>query len=347
MRIFLSYARVDWQFVDNLAARLRRYHDVWFDERLHAGQDWWQAILERLDWCECFVYALSPESLASKYCRDEYVEARNLDKHIVPIRLQPNIELPDTLQRIQYADFATRKFEDALANLIGDLGRLELQTKVQETSAPAKRQKPTPAPPVQESLNEVVTFRDAVEARKTEDHETALRLLNTLAREAPAFLPEQVAGLIQNSQGELSRQARKKEYDRLYQQVSLLTLDPYTLDDARELWAELQVEYSDIEHDPENLAKQLIETDVIDKEEALPDWLKEDDTPAPAAEPEEALDWLEALAEASAEPAKDDELPDWLKGEDEAEPAETTGSLLLFLGLEIFTVFHSLSRVVS
>jgi hypothetical protein len=126
MRIFISYARVNWQSVENLDKRLRRYHDVWYDDRLQAGQDWWQTILQRLDWCECFIYVLTPESLASEYCLKEYKEAKRLKRQIVPVQMQPNITLPDDLANIQYTDFANRLFGDALADLIGDLGQLEL-----------------------------------------------------------------------------------------------------------------------------------------------------------------------------------------------------------------------------
>ena len=253
MRLFLSYARVDRQFVQNLAWRLGRYHDVWYDDRLHAGTDWWQTILEKLDWCDCFVYVLSPESLESKYCLDEYAEAKRLDKWIVPVRLQPNIKLPDDLARVQYADFATRIFEDALADLIGDLGVLE--RKLESKDAP-KKTPPRPAPPPK-ALDEVTTFRDAVAARQANDHETALRLLNTLQREAPDFLPEQVAALIADSTRKLEAQARHKEYLRIYQQINLLAMDDLTLKDAWQMWRKLRTDYPEIDHDPDGLACKL------------------------------------------------------------------------------------------
>jgi formylglycine-generating enzyme required for sulfatase activity len=125
MKLFISYAHVDWPFVQNLAQRLGRSHEVWFDDRLHAGTDWWQAILEKLDWCDGFLYVLSPESLASTSCLDEYAEAKRLGKIIIPARLQSNIALPDDLAQVQSVDFADRVFEDALADLMGHVGVLE------------------------------------------------------------------------------------------------------------------------------------------------------------------------------------------------------------------------------
>ncbi|MDQ7034563.1 MAG: hypothetical protein Q9P01_06930 [Anaerolineae bacterium] len=34
-------------------------HELWYDERLYAGEDWWEEILRRLEWCEGFIYLIS------------------------------------------------------------------------------------------------------------------------------------------------------------------------------------------------------------------------------------------------------------------------------------------------
>ena len=77
MRLFVSYARVDKpsciQVVDTLDV-----HETWYDQRLYAGQDWWKEILRRLDWCEGFIYLLSPDSVNSEVCRKEYELAKSL-----------------------------------------------------------------------------------------------------------------------------------------------------------------------------------------------------------------------------------------------------------------------------
>lgn len=103
MRLFISYARVDKpycvQIVDMLDA-----HDVWYDHRIHAGQDWWKEIQEQIALCEGFVYLLSPESATSEYCQKELEIAHKANKNIFPVLIHPEVELPNTLKHIHYAD---------------------------------------------------------------------------------------------------------------------------------------------------------------------------------------------------------------------------------------------------
>ncbi len=257
MRLFISYAHVDWPFVQNLAWRLGRAHKVWYDDRLHAGADWWQMILEKIAWCDAFVYVLSSESLVSKYCLDEYEEACRLGKLIVPLRLQENIELPDRLAKVQYADFATRRFEDALADLLSDLTTLE-------RSIPKKPRKPRPSPqppppppalaPTPPPEPEEV-LAQAIEARRRGDHEAALRLLNLLP---PDFRHEIVSKLRKDSHQQLEAQARRKEYERLYRQIILLAKDPLTQLDVCREWRALQMAYPDITDDPDGLENRCV-----------------------------------------------------------------------------------------
>ncbi len=61
MRLFLSYARVDKPYAIQVVNMLD-IHEIWYDQRLYAGQDWWREILRRLDWCDGFIYLLSPDS---------------------------------------------------------------------------------------------------------------------------------------------------------------------------------------------------------------------------------------------------------------------------------------------
>jgi formylglycine-generating enzyme required for sulfatase activity len=261
MRIFISYAHVDWQFVKNLAERLRRYHDVWYDDRLHAGQDWWQTILQRLDWCECFIYVLTPESLTSKYCLKEYEEAERLERCIVPVRMQSNITLPDDLGRIQYADFADVLFDVALADLIGDLGQIALNLKGQPAQPDQHALPPTPAPQPASApgkpFDPAEVFRQAGEAQGAGEYEAALRLLNTLRQDAPDYLPDYVAIQAADVERALKQQAQRKEYLRVYEQISLLAQGKQTVDAARQLMGRLREDYPDIAHDPEDFAERF------------------------------------------------------------------------------------------
>lgn len=120
MRIFVSYARVDkpycMQIVDVLSV-----HEIWYDQRLYAGQHWWKEILRRLDWCEGFMYLLSPESVTSEYCRREFELALDLGKHIFPILIQPNTPVPSKLSEYQYIDLIDGLSIDNVTSLLNSI----------------------------------------------------------------------------------------------------------------------------------------------------------------------------------------------------------------------------------
>ena len=60
MRLFISYARVDKPYCQQIVDILD-VHNVWYDHRLYAGQNWWDEILRQLALCEGVVYLISPE----------------------------------------------------------------------------------------------------------------------------------------------------------------------------------------------------------------------------------------------------------------------------------------------
>ena len=80
-RIFISYSHSDAAFVKELVPLLNKVfptHQVWYDEQISGGQDWWQRILREILACDLFLFLMSNEALASDYCQAEYREARRL-----------------------------------------------------------------------------------------------------------------------------------------------------------------------------------------------------------------------------------------------------------------------------
>src|SRR4051812_37940916 len=120
MRIFVSYARVDKPFCIQIVDTLD-VHETWYDQRLYAGQNWWKEILRRLDWCESFVYLLSPDSIASEYCRKEFELAQSLGKHIVPVLIRDGVNLPDNLKDTQYVDLTNGITIEAVKVLLNSI----------------------------------------------------------------------------------------------------------------------------------------------------------------------------------------------------------------------------------
>src|SRR5215211_6864492 len=68
-RVFLSYARGDAGKVETLEDGLRSFGvDVWLDDALVGGDQWWQAILREIRSRDVFVQAVSPAGIESEAC---------------------------------------------------------------------------------------------------------------------------------------------------------------------------------------------------------------------------------------------------------------------------------------
>src|SRR5258708_22723854 len=66
MIIFISYSSKNRELVDQLADKLSEMgYTVLYDQKILAGQAWWDKILEDIRTCDVFIYALSPEYVDS------------------------------------------------------------------------------------------------------------------------------------------------------------------------------------------------------------------------------------------------------------------------------------------
>src|SRR5690349_12401412 len=102
MKIFISYAHADTDSVLALAQAFD-VHDVWYDNRLNVGQEWWNEIERQIAACHCFVAILSPESMASEYCQKELAVAGKLQKAIAPIMVK-RMGIPQNFSNLQVID---------------------------------------------------------------------------------------------------------------------------------------------------------------------------------------------------------------------------------------------------
>jgi hypothetical protein len=95
-RVFLSYSRRDETFVRQLAAALEaRGYAVDFDESerdatglefgISAQDRWWLRLNEMIAAADVMVFAISPDSIASRMCDDEIAYANSLGKCIIPV----------------------------------------------------------------------------------------------------------------------------------------------------------------------------------------------------------------------------------------------------------------------
>jgi hypothetical protein len=101
--LFISYSKKDLDFVRYLRALLAAEgFEVWFDQELHPGEDWWDELEGKIRGCAAFVVVMSPDAKNSRYVRRELLLAESLNLPIFPVLLSG--EVWSNLADLQYAD---------------------------------------------------------------------------------------------------------------------------------------------------------------------------------------------------------------------------------------------------
>lgn len=120
--VFVSYARQDQDFVSRLANNLLKHDiDVWLDlYRIEPGRSWARQIGEALDDCRIMLLVLSPNAVDSENVDDEWNYFLDQKKKVVSVLHQP-CKIPYRLSKLQYVDFDTTDFDQALARLVATL----------------------------------------------------------------------------------------------------------------------------------------------------------------------------------------------------------------------------------
>jgi formylglycine-generating enzyme required for sulfatase activity len=251
MRIFVSYARVDKpyciQIVDTLDV-----HDTWYDQRLYAGQNWWKEILRRLDWSEAFVYLLSPDSVASEYCRKEYDLAKSLGKHIVPVLIREDTQLPDYLRSVQYVDLTKGITPDAVKSLLNSVYLAERQKHSVLPVTAVSSDKITP--PVINPMN-VISL--AASAMENGQFDQAVFLLRQAKESGFASKFINIDALLLEAETALERLSYYREAEREYKQISELVRHTRTRKLGLEAFRAFRKDFPDF--DPDHLSKVIAE----------------------------------------------------------------------------------------
>ena len=123
MKIFISYARANKETVLAIPPLLKS-HDVWIDDRLNIGQDWWYEIEQQIAACHCVMFMISPQSLDSEYCQRELDFAFKLEKAIAPILIEP-ADIPESLSRLQIIDLHDGLQSSSTVSLLNGLFEIE------------------------------------------------------------------------------------------------------------------------------------------------------------------------------------------------------------------------------
>ncbi len=118
--VFISYAHEDTAFIRTLANDLRRRQvSVWFDERLHPGQDWQVQLASAIRAVDALVLVMSPPCVTSPYVRWEIDHSKAEKKPIFPLLYRPCIVPPD-LANIQYIKIG-EAYNNGLTRLVDAL----------------------------------------------------------------------------------------------------------------------------------------------------------------------------------------------------------------------------------
>ena len=120
--VFISYSRSDMVFADRLVAALEaRGFKCLIDRRdLEYGEKWQAVLRDFIQQSDTVVFAVSPRSINSQWCRWELAEVARLSKRLVPIVLEsvPGAELPPEIGAVHLMPFdGGTRFDDDIASL--------------------------------------------------------------------------------------------------------------------------------------------------------------------------------------------------------------------------------------
>jgi hypothetical protein len=109
--VFISYSRLSVEYARTLADDLASLDvEVWYDQKLTGGQEWWDKILEQVRGRNVFVFVVSATALKSEACQSELGYALALGKAVLPV-LSDDTSLnvaPAELRELQAIDYRAR-----------------------------------------------------------------------------------------------------------------------------------------------------------------------------------------------------------------------------------------------
>jgi len=251
MRIFISYARINKAYRAQIAQILDQY-DLWYDERLYAGDNWWERILQRLAWCDLFVYLLTAQSLASEYCKREYLIAKEQGKFILPVLLERNLILPSDLKSLHYVDCTDGFTVDTVKQILDTVHRYNL--KLREKAVPMASPPPLNRRSAQASEGESLSFSfgDIAEAMQNGEWDRALFMINRAAEAKTSSYISLDALRVQVEQA-LHEQERDSQREADYRAIAELIKYPLTRQIGCQSFRLFRQDYP--HYDPQGLAR--------------------------------------------------------------------------------------------
>ena len=124
--VFVSYSRRDSETVQRIVSALQeRGKDVWLDvDGIRDAEVFPAALRTAVEGSDSFVFVISPDSVASRFCEQEVEHALELNKRIVPLALRPvaDEEVPEGIRVRNWIPIATEEdFGPGVERLVGAL----------------------------------------------------------------------------------------------------------------------------------------------------------------------------------------------------------------------------------
>ena len=127
--VFISYASEHSELRDRVKNTLSRHAiTTWVHNKdIRSGQDFAKAIDEGIEQADNLVFLISNHALQSAYCLKELEYALSLNKRIIPVLIEKdiNVEQPPALASLQYIDLLNvedeRVFQSKIQALVGQL----------------------------------------------------------------------------------------------------------------------------------------------------------------------------------------------------------------------------------
>jgi len=250
MKVFVCYARVDKPYCIRIIETLQA-HELWYDQRLYAGQDWWKEILRRLDWCDAFIYLLSPDSVASLYCRRELEIALRLKRDIIPVLINRETVLPENMKDWQYIDLCDNLTVENVSQLLSAILVVERQRAAKPSPPSVSGDAAESRPAFSNEPAEMIS--NAVSALEKGDYDNAILLLKQARASGYQSRFVSLDKLLRIAEGAVADQTETREVQREYQHIVALFSFESTRELACEALAEFEKEFGD--YDPQGLRR--------------------------------------------------------------------------------------------
>lgn len=251
MKLFISYSRDDKSWVYEFWRDLRdsTNYDIWLDQRITPAADWWATILDKIEWCDCFISILTPRCVESIFCNAELEYAVALNKPILPLMLKP-CNYPSVLntQRVQYENIAEMGLDKVLVRAMVGLSQVHSDTLQGRYPSRAARRPDVPTPANKpEHIYEI--FASAEEAAGLGNESLAEQLFEQVIKADPKNL-----GLAARER--LTEMRVERDRATAYLNIVRLAGNPTTHRGAAAAWRVYVNQYGR-DHDPNGLAPQL------------------------------------------------------------------------------------------